>query len=496
MNENKEIMKTCNHILLALSVLWSLCCFVSCTDEDNMELNKETGEAFVLSTNETSLELDIHSPESDALKISWTYASNQGTNAAITYLFELDTPEGNFSEGVKQELTQGITSVSYKTNELNALLLEEFSVNPDEVVSLQARVTAKVHDERVKPVTTETITLQIKTYHPVTSTLYLIGDATPNGWDAGNATKMNTISGAAGGFVWQGKLNPGEFKLITTLGDFTPSYNRGEDETKLYYRESDEDPYDEKFTIQRGGVYRVTLNVINLAIHIEALDSPEYDDLWFVGNATGWSFEEMWADAQDPFIFHYNAELTAGGEFKIATRASFDSDVVYFRPAVDKQGEGTELDVVKWSADENPDDYKWDIDGGTYKIALNTKTMKIDIVEFTAYTGMYMVGDATPSGWDIGSATAMNAVQNDPYTFVWSGTLNSGELKFSCDKQSDWSGDWFLATVQGETPTGNAEAMLFSAGGSNPDNKWRIEEAGTYTIELDQLRQTVKIVKE
>jgi hypothetical protein len=37
--------------------------------------------------------------------------------------------------------------------------------------------------------------------------------------------------------------------------------------------------------------------------------------------------------------------------------------------------------------------------------------------------------------------------------------------------------------------------MLYSNVGSNPDNKWNITEAGTYTIELDQLQETVKFTK-
>ena len=243
-------------------------------------------------------------------------------------------------------------------------------------------------------------------------------------------------------------------------------------------------------------MYRVTLNIINLAIHIEALNSPEYDRLWFVGNPSGWNFKELTVDALDPFVFHYNADLTAGGEFKIATLNDFDDSVVFFRPAIDGQGAGTDLNVVKWSKNENANDYKWNIAGGVYKITLNTQTMKIDIVPFTPYSMIYLVGDASPNGWSIDNATPMAAVGGNPYKFEWSGTLNAGEFKFTCDKQSDWNGDWFLATVQGQTPSGQEEQVLFSAAGANPDNKWRIEQTGTYAIEFDQLLQTVKITKQ
>ena len=82
------------------------------------------------------------------------------------------------------------------------------------------------------------------------TTLYLIGDATPNGWSADNATAMERTDN--GQFTWTGKLNTGSFKFITTLGEFLPSYNRdataGEG-LKLTYRTSGDQP-DEQFTIR------------------------------------------------------------------------------------------------------------------------------------------------------------------------------------------------------------------------------------------------------
>ncbi len=488
-------MKTLNHILFALLMFASFSFLGSCTDEDNMELNKGE-QGFVLSSSEKNVELDITSPDSEALKFSWTPGSNQGTNSAITYLFEVDIAGNNFANAKELELDKGTTSVAYTTEQLNLLLVDYLASTPGQAVEIEARVTASVHSANLAPVTTDVVKVTVTTYKPVSKTLYLIGDATPNGWSADGATALNSVSGAAGGFTWQGKLTPGKFKLITTLGEFTPSYNKGADDTKLYFRESSDDPYDEQFEITKGGVYRVTLNIINLAIHIEALNSPEYDRLWFVGNPSGWNFKELTVDALDPFVFHYNADLTAGGEFKIATLNDFDDSVVFFRPAIDGQGAGTDLNVVKWSKNENANDYKWNIAGGVYKIALNTQTMKIDIVPFTPYSMIYLVGDASPNGWSIDNATPMAAVGGNPYKFEWSGTLNAGEFKFTCDKQSDWNGDWFLATVQGQTPSGQEEQVLFSAAGANPDNKWRIEQSGTYAIEFDQLRQTVKITKQ
>lgn len=478
----KTLYNLLGTLLLAIPLL-----LVSCK-EDHMETN--LGDApFVLATSEQEVALDVTSPQSTALEFEWTTGSNYNTNAAITYTFELGVVGTNFENAVQTVQGEGKTSLTYTHQALNSLLIEHFGSTPNSKVELEGRVVLKVHNETIQPQTSNAVQIAVTSYKPISSTLYLIGSAAPNGWDADNATRMNSVSGAAGGFVWQGKLNAGELKFITTLGNFLPSYNRGDDDTKLYFRESDDDS-DDKFVIATTGIYQISLNILNLVITIDALDAPEFSDLWFVGNPTGWSFQPMKVDGSDPFIFHYNADLSAGGEFKIATAENWDA--VFFRPVADQTSEGTDQEVVKWAGDP---DYKWNITGGVYKIKLDTRDMKIDIVPFTPYAMIYLVGDATPNGWDIGGATPMSATDS-PYLFRWTGTLNGGEMKFTCDKQSDWNGDWFLASANGIAPSGVEESMLFSTNGANPDNKWVITEPGTYSIELNQLQQTVVIAKQ
>jgi hypothetical protein len=462
--------------------------FVAC-DDDLMDTNKGN-QPLMLSASNIVVALDITAPESNALTFDWTSGSNFNTNAAITYTLEIAPKGNNFDSSWKEEFDKGTASFSFKTEELNELLINHFGISPNEEAELEARVTALVHAEGIEPQVSGIVAVKVSSYKPVTNNLYLIGSAAPNGWSADDATKMNTITGVAGGFTWQGKLNAGDLKFIATLGNFTPSYNKGSDNTKLYFRESEDDSYDEKFEIATVGVYKITLNIITLVIQIEALEAPEYSELWFVGNPTEWSFKAMTVDASDPFIFHYNADLSAGGEFKIATQENWDG--VFFRPETDATPEGTDLSVAKWAGDP---DYKWNITGGVYKITLNTREMKIDIVPFTAFPMIYLVGSATPNGWDIANATPMTAGSN-AYKFTWTGTLNAGELKFTCDKQSDWNGAWFLASQAGMEPTGDVEPMIFNFPGAGADNKWNITSADTYTIELDQLQETVVIQKQ
>lgn len=486
-------MKKIYHIISLCLVLPLI--LTSCKDEfGNVEYPDDP---VVVSANESNIVLNVATPESDAVTFSWTPGSNFGSNSAIHYTFELALKGSGFAQALTTELARGNTSVSYRSGELNALLLEELGVEPAATVELDVRVTAHVQAEGIAPQISEVISVQVQTYKPITSTLYLIGSATPNGWSADDATKMNVVQGTPGAFVWQGNLTPGEYKFITTLGQFAPSYNKGDAEHTLYFRASEDDPYDVPFVVTEAGTYQVKVNLITLRIDVVATEGAAYSELWFVGGFTGWSFQQMTADINDPFVFRYNAELSSGGvtdEFKIATRPDFDPSVVFLRPETNGQGIGSDLPVVAWSENENGNDHKWKIASGTYKIKLDLRANTLDILPFTPFGNMYLVGDATTNGWDIGNATAM--IKSSTYIFTWTGTLQTGEFKFSCDKQSDWNGAWFLASQNGIEPTGAEEQVLFSLVGSNPDNKWKITSAGTYTITLNQLKETVVIQKQ
>lgn len=474
--------------ILILSIAATL--FAGCADENLMELNKGDN-PLEIAVSEEEVAIDAAIPDGEALKLTWSSGTNHGTNAAISYTLQIDRQGNQFAGGITLEMGREAYEKSYRHEELNNLLLSEFEAVPGEAVTLEARVTAIVAAKGIEPATSEPVTFTVTPYKPITTTLYLIGDATPNGWSADNATELRKVPGKPRTFTWSGSLKTGSFKFITTLGEFVPSYNKGTEEGTLYLRESFDDPYDEPFLITEAGNYTITVNLATLTISIVMGDGPAYSELWFVGNPTGWSFQPMRVDPLDPYLFHFNGDLSAGGEFKIGT-AEGNWDAPFFRPVENNTPQGEGLDVDIWAGDP---DNKWNIDGGIYKITLNIREMKIDILPFTPYEMIWLVGDASPNGWDIGNATPMEAT-DDPYIFTWSGNLTAGELKFTLDKQGDWNGAWFLASEPDKAPAGTEEQMIFHYPGAGPDYKWRIAEAGNYTITIDQLNETIIIAKQ
>lgn len=479
----------------------------ACVDNDYMELDKGHNE-LVLTADKTEIILDEQAHADAALELSWTTGTNYGTGNKIAYTLELaETGSGFANAYIAVENAVQEYSWRKSVEELNDILRDHFGATVGEEVSLEAQLTATVTGSDEKQ--SSTTTFRVRSYEPVTSTLYLIGSATPNGWSADNATEMTRKDN--GIFTWTGRLTAGEFKFITTLGSFLPSYNKGTDGL-LVLRSSDDQP-DEPFIVEEDHNYIVEANLFTGVLTLTQTETlaPAFDQLYFVGNPTSWNFVKMTQDALDPYLFRFGRffEVGNGGEFKFGT-AEGSWENMYKAKNADASYTDTQVELVKGFDPDNKWVLKDEECGKAYKICMDIRTGKERMMmsEFVPYEMIYMVGDATPAGWTIGDATPMRTT-DDPYVFTWKGALNAGELKFTCDKQEDWNGAWFMSNTADKQPTGEMEPMLFldksneafkaqyldvMVGGI--DQKWKITSAGSYQITLNQLEETISIVKQ
>jgi hypothetical protein len=478
----------------------------ACTDQDYEQLDKGS-DHLTLTAGEKVNSLNEMDHASNAIVLNWTTGNNAGTGNKIYYKLELAKAGTKFAQPYTA-LTDEAQVYTWSINEenLNNLILDKFGGVAGQSTGIDARISAIVPG--VDAVQTDSLTFQVTPYQPVTTTLYLLGDATPDGWSADNATAMERTDN--GIFTWEGMLKTGNVKFITTLGKFLPSYNK-DDKGLAVLRTTDDQP-DGQWQITEDHYYKVMANLLTGEVTFtqEEGNKPAYDYLYFVGEMTNWSFVNMTRDPLDSFLFRYGRYFDQGGGFKFGT------------------SEGSWQNMYKATHDNAPytdtsmqlvsgydPDYKWNLTDGekgkAYKICVDIRTGKERMMmrEFTPYSMIYLVGDATPGGWDLGNATAMKATDS-PYIFTWTGTLNAGELKFSCDKRSDWMGAWFLCGNGNDIePTGQTEKALFidksddylkaeykDVDISGIDQKWKVTTSGTYKITLNQLEETVSIVKQ
>lgn len=225
--------------LLALSVFVS---GVSSCEKQEAKNYYEGGTAPVLTASTATVSLEPGQETNQAIVFNWTnpdYMFTTGTSSHdVTYTLEIDTAGANFASSKKvsvviaKELSKGFT-----VGELNSILGNDMllQLSPRRDYNMQVRVTSSI-GSAVK-LTSNVITFKTKPFQPppkvvppAASTLWMVGDASPGGWNNPLAspydvsqkftkvsdTKYELTIALPGG---------GGYKLIQTAGDWGSQYH-------------------------------------------------------------------------------------------------------------------------------------------------------------------------------------------------------------------------------------------------------------------------------
>lgn len=472
------------------------------------QLNKGNTPLTIQADKDTIV-LDQTEYNSDGLTLNWTTGTNEGTGHRIYYDLEL-VPAGRPWEEAELILIEAEQVYEYvwKVDDINNMVIETFGLPNNEPAAFTARVTAYGEGFAEQVAQCDFVVMP---YKPITRTLYLSGKAVGVGWKPADAVEMEMRE--IGYFKKTLVMQKGEFKLLCTNEAQLPSYMPGEGEDELVLREDASQP-NKLWKITEDHLYEISANLITGKIVIKQVTAvrPEFDNLYLIGNETGWGFWEMQVDPLDPFLFRIGHYWTLGKDFKFGTaNGAWENN--YKATSADAPYTQESMAFVKGYDPDN----KWFLKPAElnkmYKICVDIHTGQERMImrEFTPYTEMYLIGDATSAGWNLSAAVAMTQV--DDSLFSWKGKLNAGDLKFSCDRKTDWMGAWFMPIKSSSVPTGEMEPMLFvdknadsitryqyaQSEGVNVDEidiKWTITEAGTYLITLDQLHERVRIEKQ
>ena len=221
---------------------------------------------------------------------------------------------------------------------------------------------------------------------------------------------------------------------------------------------------------------------------------PVSTSLYIVGSATSadWNITEaieMVPDSDSPWIFVFEGQLSPGNfKFPVNQEDCWCQDFYTKDPANDGR--------IVYNEGGSGDDLQWEIiEGSPYKIEVDLLEMTIQIEKQVgpAYTELYIVGDASPSGWNIASPEAFTVDPNNPFVFTYEAHLTPGEFKIST-YQGDWcDGDWLNATQADQTL--DATDYTVRHGCDGDDFKWRVtdEAEGRYKITVNLSDQTIRI---
>ncbi|MCI2083183.1 MAG: SusF/SusE family outer membrane protein [Bacteroidales bacterium] len=223
-------------------------------------------------------------------------------------------------------------------------------------------------------------------------------------------------------------------------------------------------------------------------------------------------------DDQD--IFQYQIDLVRSAENKlIKFTVSVDTwdKAKFLIPATVEDGQSyaylkegvNQLKLVQAVPKaDNPDEYTVDdyffgLDkgmSGTYLLKVNPVKLTLDATRLSTIDEpeireweegrVYMVGDASPAGWDISQPTLMDKNGN---IHTYKGILKTGELKFPT--KYDWGGPTYMAP-EADTEISKAgikDGQVLYTETGNPDQKWKVVDEGTYEIDLDTENLTINV---
>jgi dihydroxyacetone kinase DhaKLM complex PTS-EIIA-like component DhaM len=324
--------------------------------------------------------------------------------------------------------------------------------------------------------------------------LFIIGSATPAGWDISQAIALDKNPDDDNIFTYHGILIPGEFKFPVNRNTdwqqdmvMKDTVNEGS-----FYLHTGGEPDDSKWEIAEGdsGLYHIVLDFVTMKISIKKLGATP-DSLFIIGSATsvGWNIDraiELTRNPDNPDQYIFDGELVAG-EFKFPVNRQTDwAQDMYMKDTVNEghfyHHIGGEEDDVKWVIAEGEE--------GLYHIVLDFSDMTIEISIVGGIPDeLYIIGSATPVGWNIDQAIELTKNPDNPYQFIYEGTLVPGEFKFPVNRQTDWAQDMYMKD------TVNEGHFYLHIGGEADDSKWVIPEGegGTYRIVLDFSDYTIEI---
>jgi starch-binding outer membrane protein SusE/F len=365
-----------------LTVLLLIVVMIACSHELDAPapLPLETG---TLSASKSDVVIDIANPSGEAVTFSWTAPKNTKID------YKLILSSGSASDTVS--IQTNTVSKKFSNAELNDILLNELGLEIGEVASVDFVLHAKVTiNDKEASSNKVTITVIPSEKGPAYTQLWIVGNATPNGWNINAPNEMVNDKSNIYQFKYNEVLNAGEFKIPVTTGNWGTDYympptnhpNISSTDVALI---AGGNP-DNKWQIDNAGRYKILLNISsNPFIKIDPF--TPYENVYLLGDATtaGWDANNpivMTVDPDDPNVFTWTGELnsTGEGQFRFPLSIGDLNGNSFGAPSTDASITETQLTFT--SGDTPPNNFKVNPgEEGTYKITINQFKETISIVK-------------------------------------------------------------------------------------------------------------------
>lgn len=349
------------------------------------------------------------------------------------------------------------------------------------------------------------------------STLYGLGEAFGK-WDSSEGIELTETEAGSGIFVFEKELKYSsgdnkQFKFTLSQGNWdaveflVPSEvtngsvleaGAGAEYDMFRCSETAKTLRDHFWGIEflKDGLYRVTVNTNTDKLKMELLEQVQ-PLIYVVGDAVlvGWDAGaalQLRPEGDDKYV--YTGYFAQDAEFKFLTKTDWGGKELRnasAEPYFDMVSGGI-LVVKQGDADDN----KFKLaEAGNYKVTCDLKNMTIKAEKIAyqeeqiKYPALYLVGSATPGGWDLGKTTPVWR-QDTGNMFTYSAVVSltaDGSFKITSapGKGFDSNVFWF----RDET---DAAKISTDADG---DRQWSVEEDGDYIVTIDLINLSISITK-
>ena len=167
--------------------------FSSC-EKDEVKAEFLGGKAPILTASTEVVDMSFANADKLGVDLSWTnpeYQFNTGVSSHdVTYLLEFDLKGADFKTPNRKQLSlEGDLSKKLLVKELNDYMLNQMELSTGTEYDLEVRVTASIDNKysvlasNVVPLKATPYAIPPKVEPPASGRLWIVGDATPNGWD-------------------------------------------------------------------------------------------------------------------------------------------------------------------------------------------------------------------------------------------------------------------------------------------------------------------------
>ncbi len=420
-----------------------------------------------LTTEKTSVTGTAATSANHSNTFTWSSAF-PGYSGAITYSIQYDSTGKNFT--APQELAGGVSVYS--------LSLTEDDMNTTALTSGVPIGNSGVVEYRVKAATasgaiaySNVVTVTIGTFSPVPPNLYIVGDATPGGWNnpvptpSQQFTKVDAYSYSITIGLTAGK----SYVFLPVNGDWTHKYGGATDGTASGGGTLLKDgavPGSNTPAPAATGVYKIVVNFQTNTYTVTQLTLPT--NLYIVGDATpgGWNNPVPTPSQQftqiNNFTFAIAINLTAGNSY-LFLPVNGDWSHKYGGATDGTSSPG----VLLADGDVPGSNTPAPATSGLYSIVVNFATNSYTVTPMP--TNLYIVGDATAGGWNNPvPVPSQQFTQIDNFSFGIVVNLTAGNSYLFLPLNGDWTHKYGGATDGTESGGGTLLADGAVPGSNTP----------------------------